>query len=185
MLAHVFVKRTRDEDSDYTNIAFRIQGVGLNGTVPVRVCYFGKPVMEPVMVRVIDSVTKQPKLDKDGKPVFAEKKDDDGNTVMQVKKDENGKEIQRDENYRDRVEVLAMYSGNWDKFVENGEACDPVEIIAKTRSVQNAGGDKYIYFAVCGNEEVPIEVPDFSTADRPDYRYRSNCRKLGAMAKRV
>ena len=181
MLAHVFVKRTKDEESGYTNTSFRLQGLGLNGTVPVRVCYFGKPVKEPVMVRVVDSVTKQPKLDKDGKPVFAEKKDEDGNVIMQVKKNENGKEILRDENFSDRVEVLSMFSGEWESDV----VADPVEIIAKTRTVQKEGADKFIYFAVCGNEEIPIEVPDFSTAERPDYRYRSNCRKLSAMAKRV
>lgn len=181
MLAHVFVKRTKDEESGYMNTSFRLQGLGLNGTIPIRVCYFGKPVKEPVMVRVVDAVSKQPKVDKDGKPVFAEKKDEDGNVIMQIKKDETGKEIVRDENFSDRVEVLSMFSGVWDSDI----VTDPVEIIAKTRTVQKEGGDKFIYFAVCGNEEVPIEVPDFSTAERPDYRYRSNCRKLSAMAKRV
>ena len=181
MLAHVFVKKTRDEENGYTNISFRLQGLGLNGTVPIRVCYFGKPIMEPVMVKVVDSITKQPKLDKEGKPVFEQKKDEEGNAIMQIKKDEKGKEILRDENFSDRVEVLSMYSGIYDSDV----VADPIEIIAKTRSVQTSGGDKYIYFAVCGNMEIPIEVPDFSTADRPDYRYRSNCRKLEAMAKRV
>lgn len=165
MLVHLYVKKAKDEESGYTNTSFRLQGVGLNGTIPVRVCYFGKPVME----EVIDPATKQPKVDKDGNP------------VLQAKKDKDGKEILRDENYGDRVEVLAMYSGNYD----NGVVCDPVEIIAKARSVQAANGDKFVYYAVCGNEEIPIEVPDFSTSERPDYRYRSNCRKLGAMAKRV
>ena len=69
MKAHVFVTKKKDEESGYTNTSFRLQGLGLNGTIPVRVCYFGKPVMEPVMVRVIDSVTKKEKVDKDGKPV--------------------------------------------------------------------------------------------------------------------
>lgn len=180
MLVNVMAVRKKDEETGYTNTSFRLQGVGLNGSVPVRVCYFGKPVMEPVMVTLIDKATGKPKLDKDGKEQLVEKIDEQGNTVMQAKKDKDGKEIIRDNNFSDRVDVLFMYSGN----LETGTVCDPVEVIAKTRSVV-VDGEKYMYFVVCGNEEIPIEVPDFSTADKPDYRYRSNCRKLSAMAKRV
>jgi hypothetical protein len=181
MLAHVYVRRKKDEESGYTNTSFRLQGVGLNGTVPVRVCYFGKPVMEPVMERLLDVNTQKPKVDKNGKEIWVEKKDEEGNVALQEKKDKDGKVIQRDEHFSERVDVLSMFSGNMD----DGTMVEPVEIIAKQRSVQSGNGDKYIYFAVCGNEEIPIEVPDFSTADRPDYNYKSNCRKLAAMAKRV
>ena len=182
MLAHVFVTKKKDEESGYTNTSFRLQGLGLNGTVPVRVCYFGKPVMEPVMVRVVDAVTKKDKLDKDGKPVFTEKRNDDGTVVTQEKKDpKTGKPILRDDDFKNRVELLSMFSGIWDTDV----VAEPVEIIAKLSPVQKANGEKYNYYAVCGNEEVPIEVTDFSTPDRPDYSYRSNCVKLAAMAKRV
>lgn len=181
MLAHLYVKKAKDEESGYTNTSFRLEGVGLNGSIPIRVCYFGKPVMQPVMEKVIDPFTKKPKLGEDEKEILEQKKDDEGNLVFEPKKDENGKEVLRDEYYSDRVEVLSMYSGNRD----TGVVCDPVEIIAKARSVQVANGDKFIYFAVCGNTEIPIEVPDFSTTDRLDYRYSSNCRKLSSMAKRV
>ena len=180
MLVHVMAAKKKDEETGYTNTSFRLQGVGLNGSIPVRVCYFGKTVMEPVMETVIDKATGKPKLDKDGKEQLIEKIDEQGNTIMQAKKDENGKEVKRDNNFSDRVEVLSMYSGD----LATGAVCDPVEVIAKTRTVA-VDGEKYMYFVVCGNEEIPIEVPDFSTADKPDYRYRSNCRKLSAMAKRV
>lgn len=181
MLAHVLVRRKKDEESGYTNTSFRLQGVGLNGSVPVRVCYFGKPVVEPVMEKLLDANTQKPKLDKNGKEILVEKKDAEGNVITQEKKDKDGKVILRDENFSERVDVLSMFSGSMD----DGVFMESVEIIAKQRSVQTGNGDKYIYFAVCGNEEIPIEVPDFSTADRPDYNYKSNCRKLAAMAKRV
>ena len=180
MLVNVMVAKKKDEETGYTNTSFRVQGVGLNGSVPIRVKYFGKTVMEPVMVTLLDKATGKPKLDKDGKEQLVEKIDEQGNTVMQAKKDEQGNEIKRDNNFVDRVDLLAMYSGD----LSTGTVCDPVEIIAKTRSVV-VDGEKYNYFVVCGNEEIPIEVPDFSTADKPDYRYRSNCRKLSSMAKRV
>lgn len=178
MLVRVFAKQKKDEESGYTNTSFRLEGVGLNGSVPIRVCYFGKPVMEPVMEKVIDPLTKKPKLDEDGKELFEQKKDEQGNPILEAKKDEDGKEVLRDDNYGDRVELLLMYSGNR----ESGIVTDPLELIAKVRQVQSANGSKYNYFAVCGNTQVPIEVPDFSTADRPDYRYSSNCRKLASMA---
>ena len=180
MLVNVMAVRKKDEETGYTNTSFRLQGVGLNGSVPVRVCYFGKTVMEPVMEAVIDEKTGKPKLDKDGKEILVAKIDEQGNPILQAKKDENGKEIKRDVNFNDRVDVLFMYSGS----IETGTVCEPVEVIAKTRSVV-VDGEKYMYFVVCGNEEIPIEVPDFSTAEKPDYRYRGNCRKLYAMAKRV
>ena len=179
MKANLYVKKSKDEENGYTNTYFRLQGVGLNGLIPIRVCYFGKPVMEPVMEKVVD-LSGKPIL-KEGKEQFREKKDEEGNVIMQAKKDDKGKEILRDELFSERVEVLSMYSGDY----ENGIVCDPVDIIAKARSVAAENGEKFNYYAVCGNERVPIEVPDFSTADRPDYRYRGNCRKLASIAERI
>ena len=181
MLANFFVSRRKSEETGYTNTSFRLQGVGLNGTIPVRVCYFGKQVMEPVMEKVIDASTGKPKLDKDGKELLVEKKDKDGNVIMAPKKDEKGNDVLRDENYADRVDLLSMFSGNQD----DGHFTDPIKVIAKTRAVTGANGEKYAYFAVCGNEEVPIEVVDFSTEEKPDYRFRANCKKLFAIAERV
>ena len=114
MLANFFVSRRKSEETGYTNTSFRLQGVGLNGTIPVRVCYFGKQVMEPVMEKVIDASTGKPKLDKDGKELLVEKKDKDGNVIMAPKKDEKGNDVLRDENYADRVDLLSMFSGNQD-----------------------------------------------------------------------
>ncbi len=181
MLANFFVSRRKSEETGYTNTSFRLQGVGLNGTIPVRVCYFGKQVMGPVMEKVLDASTGKAKLDKDGKELLVEKKDKDGNVVLAPKTDKDGKDVLRDDNYADRVDLLSMFSGN----LEDNHFTDAIRVIAKTRTVVGANGEKYAYFAVCGNEEVPIEVVDFSTDAKPDYRYRSNCVKLSSIAERV
>ena len=176
MLVKVFVKKTKS--GEYTNTSFRLQGENLRGMIPIRVCYFGKPVKEPVMEKLLDPVTKKPKLDENGKETFVEKLDEQGNVVMETKKNADGKEILRDDNYFDRVELLSMFSGDY----ETGEVAQSVSLIAKKKNVVAEDGVKFNYFLVCGNEQVPIEVPDFSTEERPDYRYKANCKALSAIA---
>ena len=175
MQAHLFMKKQKNENTGFWNTNFALQGVGLNGTVPIRVCYFGKPVMEPVMEKVMDPLTGKPKLDKDKKEILVEKKDEAGNTVMAPKKDKEGKEILRDEDFSVRVELLEMYSGN----LKDGVFCNPVDVLA-SRSSEVEG--EYNYFVQCWNVKIPIEVPDFSTDDRPDYGYRANKAKLRLIA---
>ena len=180
MKVHVFMTRKVDEENGYTNTLFRLQGVGLTGLIPVRICFNGKPVVAPVMVRQIDKATGKPLLDKDGKELLTEKKDDQGNVIYQELKNENGKTVMRDEEFVPRVDLLSMFSANR----EEGELCEPVDLIARSCQ-QKENGDRYAYYLVCGNEEVPIEVVNFSTADKVDWKYDSNRKRLFAIAEKV
>lgn len=171
-------KKTQKNGEDYFNRTFYLQGVGLAGMVPIRVCYFGKPVMEKVMEKVIDLITNKPKLDKDGKEMFVEKKDKDGNVIMQAKKDENGKEILRDDDYYVREDLLDMFAADY----KSGEACNPVEVYSQAKKTDGEDGEKYNYFIKVGKESIPIEVIDFSTAERTDYKYRGNLAKMRYLA---
>ena len=179
MKAYVFVTRKKNGDG-YTNTSFRIQGEGLSGRIPVRVSYYGKPVIEPVMVEQIDKMTGKPALDKEGKKILIPKTDEQGNAVYKEVLNEDGNVVMRDENYGARVDVLSMFASD----EEDGEVCRPVEII-KRPCQERENGDRFKYYAVCGDEEVPIEVVNFSTAEKEDYKYNSNCRKLNAIAQQV
>ena len=171
MLVHVFARESQS-NSEWTNTYFSIQGENLNGTVPIRVCYFGKPVMVP---KTKDGV------DEKGNKIVVEVKDENGKAILEPKKDVEGKEVLRDDDFSARMDLLAMYSGNQ----EDGVVCTPVRLIAKAKQGNTAGNGKYNYFLVCGNEEIPIEVTDFSREGKPDYGYPKNCRKLYAMAEIV
>ena len=96
MKAFVFMTRKQNEEG-YTNTSFRIQGEGLAGKIPVRVSYFGKPVIEPIMIEQIDKATGKPVLDKDGKKVLIEKKNEQGEVLYQEVKNKDGKTVLRDE----------------------------------------------------------------------------------------
>lgn len=87
------------------------------------------------------------------------------------------KDAKKDVNYGARVEVLQMFSGNQ----ETGETRDPVNLVAKKAS-KGGNKDGEVYYLECGRDLIPIEVPDFSTEERPDYRYAGNCRKLKALS---
>ena len=177
MKAHLFKQRKKNERTGYWNTSFWLQGVGLNGLVPIRVCYFGKPVMEPEMVKDVDLAGK-PKKDKDGNDILIEKKDKDGNVVLKAKVDEHGEPVLRDEDFSVRVEVLEMYSGDY----KAGIFCEPVDVEAKAKSSSSEGDDKFNYFVTCGALKIPVEVPDFSTDERPDYSFRANRTKLHLIA---
>jgi hypothetical protein len=189
MKAYVFVTR-RKNDEGYTNTSFNLQGVGLNGRIPVRVVYFGKPVLEPipVLVKQIDKATGKPVYGKDGKEVLIEKldeqgnvifeKDENGNIVYVTVKNEKGQEVLRDDQYRARIDVLSMFATEDDDI---SEVCMPVDIIKKPCK-ERKNGDKFWYYVICGDDRIPVEVVDFSTEERPDYSYESNRRKLYALA---
>lgn len=174
-------KKTVKNGEEYFNRTLYLQGVGLSGIVPIRVVYFGKAVMEAVMEKVIDPVTNRPKLDKDGKEMFAEKKDKDGNVVMRVKKDEDGNDIVRDDDFRIREDLLDMFAMDYDAF-KAGEVCNPVDVFAKAKKAETEDGEKYNYFIRVGKEDIPVEVIDFSSDDRIDYKYRSNLAKMRYLA---
>lgn len=180
MKAYVFVTRKKNEESGYTNTSFRLQGEGLAGRIPVRVCYFGKPVVEAVMVEQVDKMTGKPIVDKDGNKVLIQKKDEQGNPMFAEVKNKDGNTVLRDDQYSARVDLLFMFSGD----EEENTVCNPVEIIARPCQ-RKANGDIHAYYAVCGNEEVPIEVIDFSTAEKEDWRYPANRKKLHAIAQIV
>ena len=170
-------KKTVKNGEEYFNRTFYLQGVGLSGMVPIRVVYFGKPVMEAVMEKVIDLVTNRPKLDKDGKEMFTEKKDKDGNVVMRVKKDEDGNDVLRDEDFRIREDLLDMFAVDYEGF-KSGEGCNAVEVFARAKKTDDDGGEKYNYFIKVGKQDIPVEVIDFSSEDRTDYKYRGNLAKM-------
>ena len=174
-------KQTKKNDETYFNRTLYLQGVGLSGVVPIRVCYFGKPVMEAVMEKVIDPATNRPKLDKDGKELFVEKKDKDGNVIMRVKKDEDGNEILRDDDFRVREDLLDMFAVKYEAFMQ-GEVCNPVEVFARAKKTENADGEKYNFFVRIGKEEIPVEVIDFSSKDSTDWKYRGNLAKMRYLA---
>lgn len=171
-------KKTTKNGEEYFNRTFYLQGVGLGALVPIRVVYFGKPVMEPVMEKVIDVVTGKPKLDKDGKEVFIQKKDKDGNVIMQAKKDEDGKDILRDDDFRVREDLLDMFAADYG----SGELCKPVSVYMQAKKTEGEDGEKYNYFIKVGKESIPVEVIDFSTETRPDYKYRGNLAKMKVLA---
>ena len=175
-----YVIKTEKKEDNYFNRTFYLQGVGLSGMVPIGVVYFGKPVMEAVMEKVIDPATNRPKVDKDGKEVFVEKKDKDGTVSTRVKKDEDGKEIIRDEDYRIREDLLDMFAVTYEAF-KNGEVCKPVTVFAKKANAENEE-EKYHFFVKVGKKDIPIEVIDFSTEDRTDFKYRRNLAKLQFLA---
>lgn len=175
MKVHLFKSRKKSERTGFWNTSFYVQGVGLSGLVPVKVSYFGEPVMEPVMEPELDSVGK-PKKDKDGKPILVEKKDKDGNVILQEKVDEKGEKVLRDNEFSIRQEILDMYSAD----LRTGAVCDPVDVIAK----KQANSDEFNYFVICGDVKIPVEVPDFSTDERPDYSFRANKEKLRIIATR-
>ena len=174
-------KKTVKNGEEYYNRTFYLQGVGLSGMVPIRVVYFGKPVMEAVMEKAIDPITNKPKLDKDGKEMFVEKKDKDGNVITRVKKDEDGNEILRDEDYRIREELLDMFAIDYEGF-KSGEVLNAVEVFSRTKKADDDGGEKYNYFIKVGKQDIPVEVIDFSSDDRTDYKYRSNVAKMRYLA---
>lgn len=176
MKCYVFKKEEKNERTGYWNKTYFLQGVGLSGTVPIRICYFGKPVMEAVMEKVMDLATGKPKLDKDGKEQFVEKKDKDGNVILQVKKDENGEEVIRDEDYSVREALLDMFAAVY----RSAEVCSPVEVYGKKTA--NEKGEVENFFIRVGKDTIPIEVIDFSTSERPDYNYRGNKAKLRYLA---
>lgn len=178
MKCYVFKTEKKNEDTGYFNKTLFLQGVGLSGLVPIRVCYFGKPVMEPVMVKVIDEVTKKPKLNKDGKEMFVEKKDEHGDIVYAVKKDEDGNEVIRDEDYAVRESLLDMFAAGY----KTGELCNPVEVFSQVKKTESEDGETLNYFVRVGKDVIPIEVIDFSTAKKPDYNYRGNKAKLRYLA---
>lgn len=189
MKVYVFVTRKKNDDG-YTNTSFKIQGVGLNGRIPVRVVYFGKPILEPVpvFIKQIDKVTGKPVIGKDGKEILVEKldeqgnvifeKDENGNIVYVTVKNEKGQEVLRDDQYRARIDVLSMFATEDDDI---SEVCMPVDIIKKPCK-ERENGDKFWYYVICGDDRIPVEVVDFSTEERPDYSYESNRRKLYALA---
>lgn len=189
MKAYVFVTRRKNDDG-YTNTSFKIQGVGLNGRIPVRVVYFGKPVLEPVpvLIKQIDKMTGKPVIGKDGKEVLIEKTDEQGNVVFEKNEkgevlfapvlNDKGEKVLRDNDYRARVDVLSMFATEDEDI---SEVCTPVDVI-KRPCKERENGDKFWYYVVCGDDHIPIEVVDFSTEDRPDYSYDSNRRKLYALA---
>lgn len=173
-------KKQVKNGEEYFNRTFYLQGVGLSGMVPIRIVYFGKPVMEAVMEKLIDPATNRPTVGKDGKEVFVEKKDKDGNIIMRVKKDENGKDIVRDDDYRIREDLLDMFAVDLDAF-KAGEVCKDVTVFAKKAKLENEE-EKYYFFVKVGKKDIPIEVIDFSTDDRADFKYRSNFAKLQLLA---
>ena len=181
MKAHLFKRRKQNELSERWFTSLWVQGEGLSERIPINVVFFGKPVMEPVMVKAIDPTSGKVRLDKDGKEIFVEQKDKAGNVVLQEKKDENGEVVLRDEEYAVRVSVLEMYAAD----VRSNELCKPVEVIAKKRSKPAENGDTYNYFIVVEGMEIPIEVVDFTTDTRQDYNYRSNCVRLTLIATKV
>lgn len=174
-------KKASKNGEDYFNRTLYVQGVGLSSMVPIRVCYFGKPVMENVMEKVIDPVTNKPKLDKDGKELFVEKKDKDGNVIMRVKKDEDGNDILRDDDFRIREDLLDMFAVNYEAF-KQGEVCNPVQVFARPKKTETEDGEKYNFFIKVGKDDIPVEVIDFSTDDRTDYKYRGNLAKMRYLA---
>ena len=171
-------KKTTKNGEEYFNRTLYLQGVGLSGIVPIRVCYFGKPVMEAVMEKVIDPATNKPKLDKDGKELFVEKKDKDGNVIMRVKKDEDGNDILRDDDFRIREDLLDMFAAEYN----SGEVCNPVSVYMEAKKTEDDDGEKYNYFVKVGKQAIPVEVIDFSTETRPDYKYRGNLAKMRVLA---
>ena len=175
MLCNVFKTEKKNEQTGFFNRTFFLQGEGLNGRVPIRVVYFGKPVMEPILEEVIDPVSGKPKIDKDGKKVFAAKKDKDGNVLLQVKKDENGNDVLRDDDYRVREELLDMFAAPWG----SGEVCKPVTLLSKPRK---DGSDELNFFIRLGKNDLPVEVVDFSTETKVDYSYPGNVAKLRYLA---
>ena len=174
-------KKTVKNDEEYFNRTLYLQGVGLSGMVPIRVVYFGKPVMEAVMEKLIDPATNKPKVDKDGKEMFVEKKDKDGNVIMRVKKDEEGNDIIRDDDFRIREDLLDMFAVDYDAF-KNGEVCNAVEVFEKKKKMDDGETEKHYFFVKVGKKEIPIEVIDFSTGGRTDFKYRSNFAKLQLLA---
>ena len=171
-------KKTVKNGEEYFNRTFYLQGVGLSGMVPIRVCYFGKPVTEIVTEKVIDQATGKPKLDKDGKELFVEKKDKDGNVITRVKKDEDGNDILRDDDYRIREDLLDMFAAVYG----SGEVCSPVSVYSRAKKTEDESGERLNYFIKIGKESVPVEVIDFSTDERPDYKYRGNLAKMRCLA---
>ena len=174
-------KKTTKNGEDYFNRTLYLQGVGLSGMVPIRVCYFGKPVMEAVMEKVIDPATNKPKLDKDGKELLVEKKDKDGNVIMRVKKDEDGSDILRDDDFRIREDLLDMFAVSYEAF-KQGEVCNPVEVFARAKKTESKDGEKYNFFIRVGESVIPVEVIDFSSEDRTDFKYRGNLAKMRYLA---
>lgn len=174
-------KVTEKDGETYFNRTFYLQGVGLSGMIPIRICYFGKPVMEAVMEKVIDPATNRPKLDKDGKEMFAEKKDKDGNVIMRAKKDENGNDILRDDDFRIREDLLDMHAVDYKAF-QGGEVFNPVEVFARGKKAESEDGEKYNFFVRVGKNEIPVEVIDFTSENRVDFKYRSNLAKMKVLA---
>ena len=181
MKCYVVKTEKTNEETGFFNRTFYLQGVGLSGMVPIRVVYFGKPVMEAVMEKVIDPITNKPKLDKDGKEMFVEKKDKDGNTILRAKKDEDGKDIIRDDDFRVREDLLDMFAVGYDAF-KSGEVCNPVEVFAQAKKTENEDGERMNYFIKVGKESIPVEVIDFSSEDRTDFKYRGNLAKMRYLA---
>lgn len=191
MLVHVFKDKVKNEESGYVNTTFRIQGVDLEGLIPVRICYFGKPVYEPEvkMVKVVDKMTGKP-IVKDGKEVFEPEldaeghkvlvKDEKGDVVMKKVMKQDGKELLRDEDYGAREEILEMFAGVWSN--ENPLYRTPVHLILRPVKGEI---EKWRGYLVCGNEEVPVEVIDFSTAEKPDWSYEKRKRKFFAMGEKI
>lgn len=174
-------KVTEKNGEKYFNRTLYLQGVGLSGMVPIRVCYFGKPVMEPVMEKLIDTMTNKPKLDKNGNELLVQKKDKDGNTVMQVKKDENGNDILRDDDFRIREDLLDMFAVDYNAF-KQGEVNKPVEVFARAKKTDGETSERYNFFVKVGKKEIPVEVIDFTSEDYVDYKYRGNLAKMNVLA---
>ena len=169
MQVYLMARQKQKEGSDYPSTYFSVCGVGMVGTyIPIRAKYFGE--------RAPKDAAKN--AEKDAESEFEDEYEEEGlvnSNEAEQKKPE--KEKKKDVNYGARVEVLMMFAGNPDM----GEMRDPVNLVAK-KVPKGGNKDGETYYLECGRDLIPIEVPDFSTEDRPDYRYAGNCRKLKALS---
>ena len=81
---------------------------------------------------------------------------------------------------RTAEEILEMFAGVWSN--ENPLYRTPVHLILRPIKGET---EKWRGYLVCGNEEVPVEVIDFSTAEKPDWSYEKRKRKFFAMGEKI
>lgn len=172
MQVYLMAKQKQKEGSDYPTTYFSICGVNMVGNfVPIRAKYYGSPATKDAEKDAAKDAEKELKE-------FEDEYEEEvliNSTEPEQKKQE--KEKKKDVNYGARVEVLLMFAGNQ----ETGETREAVNLIAKKVS-KGGNKDGETYYLECGRDFIPIEVPDFSTDERPDYRYAGNCRKLRALS---